>query len=77
MKFKTNLLFICFLFSSLSLIAQLTQDTRQNLPIAEEYRKMTKHQTTLKGIFVYDSLPNIYDSVNPIFKNQPILSYCI
>lgn len=47
MKFKTTLLSVCFLFLPLAIFAQLSQDTRENLPTREQYKKMTKYQTIL------------------------------
>jgi len=47
MKFKTNLLLVCFLFLSCSIFGQLSQDTRAKLPTAAEFKKMTKYRTIL------------------------------
>ena len=44
---QTKLLIIIFLFLSSFGFAQLSQDTRRNLPTAEQYKKKTKYRTVL------------------------------
>jgi len=69
MKIKTNILFVFFLFLSFSIFAQLSQDTRKKLPTAEQYKKMTKYQTTLN----LHNIPSIKGLLFKVTDEQVIL----